>query len=132
MDFRRLEWSTHGGGFCGDDRSRRKGQNGFWAYLLFGYIGAMLVNVSVPHIPATLVFRSYTPGVVTAALINLPLMSTLAYCSVRDRWVMGRKAVVFAVVVPIVIGGMIPILFMKGKMTGKVMGEPGWLGKMLP
>jgi len=59
-------------------------------------------------------------------------MSLLAHRAVCDRWVQGRKAVVFAVVIPIVIGGMGPILFMMGKETGKALEETGWLGKMLP
>src|ERR1700676_402645 len=45
--------------------SERKGKETVWAYLMFGYIVAMLANVFIPHIPASLVFRSYTPGVVT-------------------------------------------------------------------
>jgi len=39
--------------------------------------GAMLGNVLLPDIPASLVFREYTPGVVTAVLINLPIMGIL-------------------------------------------------------
>jgi hypothetical protein len=59
-------------------------------------------------------FRSYTPGVVTAILINLPVMSWLAILALRDRWVSGRKAVTFAVAVPIAIAGIIPVLLLIG------------------
>ena len=38
--------------------SEREGPRSVWAYLLFGGIVAMLVNVFVPHVPATLLFRS--------------------------------------------------------------------------
>ncbi len=75
--------------------------------LLFGYIAAMLINVFVPHIPATLIFRSYTPGVVTAVLINLPVMSILLLLTVRDQWVSGGKAAVSALLVPLAIGASI-------------------------
>jgi len=92
--------------------SERKGKESFWAYLMFGYIVAMLANVFVPHIPASLVFRSYTPGVVTAVLINLPVMGFLSVRAVREGWVSGRKAVVFGVAVPLAIAGMIPMLFL--------------------
>ena len=47
----------------------------------------MLVNVFVPHLPAALWFRSYAPGVVTAVLVNLPLMSYLAVRALREQWV---------------------------------------------
>jgi hypothetical protein len=70
----------------------------------------MLANVFIPHIPASLVFRSYTPGVATAVLINLPVMSYLSRRAVQEGWVSGRRAVVFAVMVPLAIAGMIPIL----------------------
>src|ERR1022692_2471925 len=42
----------------------RTGPQSVWAYLLFGYIVAMLVNVVVPHIPAAIIFRAYVPGVI--------------------------------------------------------------------
>ena len=42
--------------------SRRTGRQSIWAYLLFGYIVAMLVNVFVPHIPAAIVFRGLRQG----------------------------------------------------------------------
>jgi hypothetical protein len=92
--------------------SERKGKESVWAYLLFGCIVAMLANVLIPHIPASFVFRSYTPGVVTAVLINLPVMGFLSIRAVREGWVSGRKAVVFGVAVPIAIAGIIPMLFL--------------------
>jgi hypothetical protein len=73
--------------------SPHQGKRSLGAYLLFGYAVAMLMNVLVPHISATLVFREYTPGVVTAVLINLPVMGTLLLQAVREQWVAGTKAI---------------------------------------
>ena len=87
--------------------SARKGPRSFWAYLLFGYIVAVLANVFVPHLPAAILFRGYAPGVLTAVAINLPVMCCLAVLSVRDGWVAGWKAVAFAVAVPAFLGSMI-------------------------
>jgi hypothetical protein len=84
--------------------SARKGKGSVWAYLLFGAAAAMLVNVFVPHIPATLVFGEYTPGVVTAVLINLPVMSILLCQAVSEQWVSGTKAIAYALLVPLSIG----------------------------
>jgi hypothetical protein len=95
--------------------SARQGKSSNWAYLLFGSIVTMWVNVFVPHIPATLLFHSYTPGVVTAVLINLPLMSVLAVQAMREKWVSGRKALVFAAGVPVAIGTAIVALFMMSR-----------------
>ncbi len=94
--------------------SVRKGPQSFWSYLLFGGIVAMLVNVFVPHVPATLLFRSYTPGVVTAVLINLPVMSYLASRAVREQWVSGGRAVAFGLGVPLALGGAILLLMAFG------------------
>ena len=91
--------------------SARKGPKSIWTYLLFGSVVAMLANVFVPHVPATLYFRSYTPGVVTAVLINLPVMSYLATQAVRERWVSAWKAALFAAAVPLALAGMIYALF---------------------
>lgn len=93
------------------------GPNSIWAYLTFGSVVAMLVNVFVPHVPATVVLRAYTPGVVTAVLINLLVMSFLAVLAVRDRWVFGWKAAAFAVGVPLLVGGAIAALFLAGNVV---------------
>lgn len=84
--------------------SARKNKQSVWAYLLFGYMSAMLANVLIPHIPATLIFREYTPGVVSAAFVNLPVMSILLYLAVSEDWVSGLKAALYAVLVPVVMG----------------------------
>jgi len=89
----------------------RNDKRSIWAYLLFGYVAAMLVNVFVPHIPATLAFGEYTPGVLTAVLVNLPLMSILLFTAVREQWVSGMKAAAFALLVPLAMGGAIATLF---------------------
>src|ERR1022692_3728565 len=65
----------------------RTGPQSIWTYLEFGYIVTMLVNVFVPHIPAAVVFRGYAPGVVTAVLLNLPVMALLSRVAIKDRYV---------------------------------------------
>lgn len=92
--------------------SARKGAQSIWAYLLFGGASTMLLNVFVPHLPATLILRAYTPGVVTALLINLPVMSLLLYKALHDHWVSGAKAVAYALLVPVGVAACILSLFM--------------------
>jgi hypothetical protein len=43
------------------------------AYLMVGYVLAMVLNVVVPHAFVTIVQRRYMPGTATALLLNLPL-----------------------------------------------------------
>lgn len=87
--------------------SVRHGPESIWAYLTFGYIVAMLANVFVPHVPAAFVFRGYAPGLVTAVLINLPVMSLLTFRMLREGWVHGWKVAVFGIGVPLILGGVI-------------------------
>jgi hypothetical protein len=63
--------------------------------------------VVVPHVPAAIVFHGYAPGVVTAVLINLPVMSILVIRMLREGWVHGWKMAAFGVGVPLVMGGAI-------------------------
>jgi hypothetical protein len=91
--------------------SARKGKESVWAYLLFGYCAAMLANVFIPHVPATVAFGGYTPGVITAVLVNLPVMILLMARALGERWVSNGKAAAYAVLVPVGIGGAIVLLF---------------------
>ena len=92
--------------------SGRNGKQSVWTYLFFGFASAMLLNVFLPHIPATLSFHAYTPGVLTAVLINLPCMSFLLFHAVSERWVSGIRAVAYAALVPIAIAGAIAAVFL--------------------
>ncbi len=100
--------------------SARKGPQSIWAYLTFGYIIAMLANVFIPHLPAAILFREYTPGVVTAVLINLLLMLYLSLRAVKDGWVGGRKAIAAAALVPVLLAVSIAIFFASGKIVSYV------------
>ena len=90
--------------------SAKKGPGSLWAYLAFGYIVTMWMNVLVPHLPASVIFFSYTPGVVTAVLINLPVMSYLAARAMAEQWVSGWKAALAAVAIPAGLGAAIAFL----------------------
>jgi Protein of unknown function with HXXEE motif len=91
--------------------SARKGRGSVWTYLLFGYAVAMLANVFLPHLPATLIYGEYTPGIVTAVFINLPVISTLLWKAADEEWVAGAKAIAYAMLVPLSLGATILALF---------------------
>ena len=99
--------------------SAHHGRENLWTYLWFGYVVTMLANVFIPHVPAALIFRSYAPGLLTAVMVNLPVMTFLMIHALRGRYVSGRKAVVFAVVVPAGIVATIPLLFAMGKLFAR-------------
>ena len=56
-----------------------------------------LLNVFVPHLAATLVLRRYTPGVVSALLVNLPLSWVLLSAAVREGVITRKGLGVFGV-----------------------------------
>ncbi|MBV9267224.1 MAG: HXXEE domain-containing protein [Acidobacteriaceae bacterium] len=91
--------------------SWRTGPQSMWSYLLFGYMVAMLANVVVPHVPAAFLFRGYSPGLITAVLLNLPVLTFLCTRAVREGYVSGQKAVAFAIGVPVLIVASVAVLF---------------------
>ncbi len=95
--------------------SIRQGRQSFWAYLVFGYMVAMLANVVIPHLSMTVLRRSYMPGLGTGLLLIVPVLSTLAVRAVHERFVSGWPAVGSAVLVPIFLLASLPALFALGR-----------------
>jgi len=42
-------------------------------YVMAGFSGMLLLNVFIPHLIGAIYLGSYTPGLITATLLNLPL-----------------------------------------------------------
>jgi Protein of unknown function with HXXEE motif len=59
-------------------------------YALLGFVFAMLLNV-ISHVTATIALREYAPGVVTAVLINLLVMSYLMLRMFSEQGSRGPK-----------------------------------------
>jgi hypothetical protein len=91
------------------------GKQTIWTYLTVGYIIAMLANVLVPHVAASLALRRYTPGVVTAVTLNLPVLSLLAVLALREGYVFGGKAIAYSIVVSGLLLLSVPAMFRWGK-----------------
>jgi hypothetical protein len=101
--------------------SLRSGKEGRGSYLLAGFAFAMLLNV-IFHVAATVGLREYAPGVVTAVLINLPVMSYLLLRMFQERWVRWPKAIVALVLVPVALVLSIPGLFFVGRKISLLFG----------
>src|SRR5690349_3301206 len=76
--------------------SARSGKQTVWTYLAFGYMVAMLANVLVPHVAASVALRSYIPGLATALALNLPVLSLLVVLALREGYVSGGKAAAYS------------------------------------
>jgi hypothetical protein len=94
------------------------GRMTFWGNVTFGYIIAMLFNALVPHIAVSVVRRTLMPGVITAAALNLPILSYLAVLALQQGYVSNRDALVFSIAVSLLLALMIPLLFKLGKSLG--------------
>jgi hypothetical protein len=94
------------------------GKQSVWTYLAFGSIAATLANVLIPHLGVTIATRNYMPGVATAVLLNLPVLSLLVVLAIREGYVSGWKAVAYCLGVIVVLVASIPALFKLGKGLG--------------
>jgi hypothetical protein len=91
--------------------SYERGRQTIWAYLTTGCMATMLANVFLPHIPISIAVHGYTPGLVTAVVLNLPLLSLLLRQALRERYVSGWKAAAYWVAIPILAPILIPMTF---------------------
>lgn len=91
------------------------GRETLWTYLVFGSMAVMLANVLIPHLAATVVTRSYMPGLATGVALNLPVLSLLMALAVRQGYVSGWKAAASCVGVAILLVLFLPALFKLGK-----------------
>jgi hypothetical protein len=91
------------------------GKQAVWTYLAFGYMAAVLANVLIPHIAFTVALRSYMPGVATAVLLNLPVLTLLMMLANREGYVSGWKAAACSAGVAGMLLAFIQILFKTGE-----------------
>ena len=98
--------------------SARAGPMTLWANLNFGFIVAMLLNALVPHIAVSVLRRAAMPGVITAATLNLPILSLLALLALRQGYVSLQAALVFCIAVPLLLLLATPLLFRLGRLLG--------------
>ncbi|WP_225578168.1 HXXEE domain-containing protein [Rhodanobacter sp. 7MK24] len=79
------------------------GAHSLGAYFIAGYATAMVLNVFLPHVAATVALRAYAPGTATALLFNLPLGGWLVYRSLAEHWI---EPSAFAVSGPLTVLGI--------------------------
>jgi hypothetical protein len=92
-----------------------EGSQSIGAYILAGYALAMVLNVFIPHVVASVALRSYAPGTGTALLFNLPLGGWLIYRYIVEGYVQPSVFLVSGPVTVLVIVAVIPLLFYLGK-----------------
>ncbi|MFZ0546934.1 MAG: HXXEE domain-containing protein [Candidatus Promineifilaceae bacterium] len=78
------------------------GRGNVAVYLVLGLALTMWLNIYYPHVGSTIDLGRYGPGLVTAILINLPLMPFLIWRAIHDGYVDGGRFLLFAVPMVIV------------------------------
>ncbi|SDY03079.1 Protein of unknown function with HXXEE motif-containing protein [Evansella caseinilytica] len=83
-------------------------------YLLVGFIGSMIVNAVFPHLAATIAFKKYAPGVLTGALLNIPVNSLIIYQFFRRDELTAAEFIASTAVIGLLLLISIPLLFRLG------------------
>jgi hypothetical protein len=86
-----------------------------WANLTFGSMMVLLVNSLVPHIAVSVAKRTLMPGVISAVVLNLPILPFLIVLALKQGYVSSHDALLFSFVVPVLLLLIIPLLFRLGK-----------------
>lgn len=63
--------------------------------LMTAFAGMIFLNVFLPHLLATAVLAEYTPGVLTALLVNLPLTLYIFFVNIKNRNLTPKQTVNF-------------------------------------
>jgi uncharacterized membrane protein YraQ (UPF0718 family) len=93
-----------------------QGKASLGAYLVAGSALAVLLNVFVPHVAASVVLRSYMPGTATAVLLNLPVTIGLLTRAFREGYIQPHAFLIFGPMVVIGTVASIKPLFRMGRM----------------
>ena len=72
----------------------------------------MLLNVAVHLVAAVAVMRGYSPGLLTAVVINLPFSLWIFTRAVRERWV-NQHALLALIPAALLLHGPLLLLFLK-------------------
>lgn len=87
----------------------------YFQYLQAGLIGAMLLNVIVPHVVATIAERKYAPGIVTGLILIFPFGGLAMYHIFQVTKITFLEVAASAIGIGVLLLGVIVALFAIGK-----------------
>jgi hypothetical protein len=85
-----------------------------WKYIFHGFLGAMILNIFVPHLASTIILRRYSPGVITGLFLLIPVNSVILYQSVTFGHIKLLDLMFSILAVSIVLLSLLPLLFKIG------------------
>ncbi|OIU73055.1 HXXEE domain-containing protein [Rossellomorea aquimaris] len=83
-----------------------------WAFT--GFLGSMIINAVFPHLLASILTKTYAPGVGTALLLNIPVNTVILYRLHREKCISRKEIFLSTVVIGVLLLALIPVLFMLG------------------
>ena len=89
--------------------------NIYFQYLQVGLIGAMLLNVVMPHVIATMAEKKYAPGIVTGIGLIFPFGGLAMYYILQVTEITILEVVITAIGIGILLIDLIVALFAIGK-----------------
>lgn len=87
--------------------------------LVMGIQAILFFNAFIPHIGSTLLFRMYSPGVVTATLITVPFSIYLCQRALAENMVTWKQVWILLAVAPFAMVLFAVIALQLGKVFGK-------------
>lgn len=91
----------------------------FLKYFYFGFLGTMCVNVFFPHLAATLLFRKYSPGLLSGLIFLLPVCILLSHKAIREGIIRGGEWIGATAVLTLIQIACLPLLLRLGKRIQK-------------
>ena len=90
-------------------------------FFISGFSGMLLLNVFIPHLIATIYYKKYSPGIITALIINLPLTSWILWL-IKNSGILTVHQTVISAISGGIIGLALVFVFLNiGKMIDKMM-----------
>jgi Protein of unknown function with HXXEE motif len=83
-----------------------------WAFT--GFLGSMIVNAVFPHLLASILTKTYAPGVGTALLLNIPVNTVILYRLHREILITRKEILLSTIAMGVLLLALIPVLFMLG------------------
>ncbi|WP_155590944.1 HXXEE domain-containing protein [Lysinibacillus cavernae] len=83
-----------------------------WAFT--GFLGSMIFNAFFPHLIVTIVMKTYSPGLITALLLNVPINTVILHSLHKKNFIKLKEIIISTVIVGILLLAMIPLLFTLG------------------
>ena len=81
-------------------------------YFVSSFAGMLFLNVFFPHLIASIYFKQFSPGVVSALLINLPLSGYLLWLIFKSQKLKNSKFI-FSIIWGGIIGAFLAFAFLK-------------------